>query len=181
MIENNRFSDVLRACWVGNEFQGLEDLRAFLRDSPVETFELAWQKVAIWPDVDEGQTICEVLRVLSELVAEALRDRLFDEWPNIDRPHRSAISYGAGYKDILQLGDWLRLFEHPSSTVEDRHWIVAAIVSASHGRPEEFRPYAEEYLAKIGHYEEEWHNEILNGFIEQTRKHYELPPLKRTK
>jgi hypothetical protein len=175
MIEYDRLSDILRACWVGNEFQGLDEFRAFLTESPAEGFELAWQKVAEWPDLDEGQTIGEVLRVLSDVTPDTLRDRLFGEWPNIDRQHRSAITYGAGYKDILSLDDWLCLFEHASSTVQDRHWIIAAIVSASPGRPEEFRPYAEEYLAKIGQYEEDWHNDILNGFLEQARTHYGLP------
>ena len=170
MDDHELIQNVLIDCSPTNLYSGLDIFRQYAKQNPTRALEIGWEKITKCPDEDDGALITSILMILSDVSFEQLRRRLLEEWKHIDQQHRRAIVSAAARNDVLPLADWLRFFYDEYSTVQDRHLLAAALVSGAYSK--DFRPHAARCIENIGRYDEEWHNEILLGFIENVRKHF---------
>lgn len=160
---------LLKKCSITNSYSGLGEFRQLAEKNVPGIFEIGWAKLTTYPDLDEGLTVTRILKIMSDLRPQETRDHLVREWKHIDQEHRRAIIWAAHCDDVLQLTDWLRLFDDESSSVEDRRALMAALWD---GYREEFGQYVREYLPKVGYYEDESRNESLRGFLQRIGKFY---------
>jgi hypothetical protein len=164
---------LLDQCTVVNGYEGLEEFRALTSADPGAALRSVWRLLTSRadPGQDDGGLCLELLRLVVATAGRDVVDRVvLDAWPSLNEVARRNVLYGAASPDALSTEVGLRLFDMPSTSVHERHLLVAGFVGGD-PRPE-LRGRMIELAGRIGNYTEPHRQAILEQFVQDVIREY---------
>ena len=159
-------------CDITNGYEGLDELERFATVEP----ESAWGIIlkiltqGADPGKDDGAMCLELLRIASScLDRPSLENHLLDVWGSTTSEIRRNLIHGFADSNVVSLSFAVAIFDHPQSTVRERHLILATLASCRHI---EAKQVILSMAGRIGQYEDTNRQDKLEVFVKSVISSY---------
>lgn len=163
MDTRSAFQAVIRAMSL-YEPSAFSEFSMLVRGSPEDYEALIREFIASDEDSHNVDLCIHMLRSLFEIERDRNERWILHEWPKMGWLQRRKVAYGAHDATALTTDFALKLFNHSSSEVADRHLIAAGLASTARTRGTS--EIVLSMLPKIGKYENAEKQATLNDFIQ---------------
>jgi len=171
-MEQDNVRVLLSNCSILNGYDGMETISSFARKHPEVAFNLIWETLTHVEDPgnDEGPLCFELLELVASTVGrDEIETRLLAEWDRLPHGIRRNLINGFAKGNIVSMNIATQLFDRPSTTVRERHMMLATLASCRHDEsPQTILSMAQ----RIGAYEDVDRQAQLEAFVDSVVASY---------